>query len=227
LEVRRVPADIQDGALNGYYNAAAIDGSRSAIYYLNLKSTTDWPRYTLPTLTYHEGVPGHHLQFSLAQQARDVPMLRKFYRFGAYVEGWGLYAEQLADELGAYADDPLGKVGFLQSLLFRAARLVVDSGIHHKRWGQQRAVEYLVSATGLARPRLQREVARYCVWPGQACSYTLGHLSWIRVRARAQEIQGKKFDLRRFHRILLEGPLPLSVLETLAESRSQNHAQGT
>ncbi|KQX20727.1 MULTISPECIES: DUF885 domain-containing protein [unclassified Sphingomonas] len=221
LEVKRVPPFIQDGAPNGYYNSAALDGSRGAIYYINLKDTADWPRYGLPSLTYHEGTPGHHLQISLAQEAKDLPMLRKIAPFGAYVEGWALYAEQLADEMGVYAGDPIGRVGFLQSFLFRAVRLVTDTGIHYKRWSREQATDYMVAASGFARPRTQREVDRYCVWPGQACSYKVGHMSWIKAREKAKAIQGAKFDLRQFHQVLLEGALPLTILEQLVEARAR------
>ena len=221
LEVKRVPAFIQDGAPNGYYNSAALDGSRGAIYYINLKDTADWPRYGLPTLTYHEGTPGHHLQISLAQEAKDLPMLRKDAPFGAYVEGWALYAEQLADEMGVYAKNPLGRAGFLQSFLFRAVRLVTDTGLHYKRWSREKATDYMVEATGFARPRTQREVDRYCVWPGQACSYKVGHMSWVKAREKAKAIQGAKFDLRQFHQILLDGALPLTILEALVEERAR------
>lgn len=221
LEVRRVPPFIQDGAPNGYYNSAALDGSRGAIYYINLKDTADWPRYGLPSLTYHEGTPGHHLQISLAQEAADLPTLRKIAPFGAYVEGWALYAEQLADELGVYADDPIGRAGFLQSFLFRAVRLVTDTGIHYKRWSREKATDYMVEATGFARPRTQREVDRYCIWPGQACSYKVGHMSWVKAREKARKIQGAKFDLRQFHEVLLEGALPLTILEQVVEARAK------
>jgi uncharacterized protein (DUF885 family) len=221
LEIRRVPPFIQDGAPNGYYNSAALDGSRGAIYYINLKETGDWPRYGLPSLTYHEGVPGHHLQISLAQESKDIPMLRKTAPFGAYVEGWALYAEQLGDELGAYEGDPIGKVGFLQSFLFRALRLATDTGIHYKRWSHEQAVDYMVAGSGFARPRTQREVDRYCIWPGQACSYKIGHMAWMRAREKAKAIQGAKFDLKQFHQILLDGALPLTILEQLAEERAR------
>ena len=220
LEIRRVPEFIQDGAANGYYNGAALDGSRPAIYYINLKDTSDWPKYGLPTLTFHEGVPGHHLQISLSQEAENMPMIRKLSPFGAYVEGWALYAEQLGEELGFYADDPFGKAGFLQSYLFRAARLVVDTGIHYKRWSREQATSYMVDTTGFAVPRTQREIDRYCVWPGQACSYKVGHLAWTRTRDKVRQIQGDRFDLKQFHQILLEGALPLTILERLAEERA-------
>ena len=220
LEIRRVPPEIQDGASNGYYRRAALDGSRPAIYFINLKDLGDWPKYTLPTLSYHEGVPGHHLQISIAQQSKDIPTLRKLGFFSAYSEGWALYAEQLADELGVYADNPLGRAGFLQSFLFRAARLVVDTGLHTKRWSREQATDYMVQTTGFARPRSQREVERYCVLIGQACSYKVGHTAWTRARAEAQKTLGSKFDLKQFHEVLREGAMPLSILERRIRERT-------
>jgi uncharacterized protein (DUF885 family) len=220
LEIRRVPPEIQDGASNGYYRRAALDGSRPAIYFINLKDVGDWPKYTLPTLSYHEGVPGHHLQISIAQESKDIPMLRKLGFFSAYSEGWALYAEQLANELGAYDDDPLGRAGFLQSFLFRAARLVVDTGLHTKRWSREQATDYMVATTGFARPRSQREVERYCVLIGQACSYKVGHTAWTRARAEAQKALGPKFDIKQFHEVLKEGAMPLSILERRIRERA-------
>jgi uncharacterized protein (DUF885 family) len=218
LEIRRVPPEIQDGASNGYYNRASLDGSRPAIYFINLKDTGDWPKYSLPALTYHEGVPGHHLQISLAQESKDIPMIRKIGGFGAYSEGWALYAEQLADEAGAYAND-LERAGYLQSFLFRAARLVVDTGLHAKRWDRAKAVDYLVATTGFARPRSQREVERYCTQLGQACSYKVGHMAWTRLRGEAEKAQGQRFDLKAFHEVLKEGPMPLTILERRVRER--------
>jgi len=220
LEIRRVPPEIQDGASNGYYRRASLDGSRPAIYFINLKDTGDWPKYTLPTLTYHEGVPGHHLQISITQESKDIPTLRKLGFFSAYSEGWALYAEQLADELGVYANDPLGRAGFLQSFLFRAARLVVDTGIHSKRWSREQATDYMVQTTGFARPRSQREVERYCTMMGQACSYKVGHTAWVRARTEARQTLGAKFDLKQFHEILREGAMPLSILERRVRERT-------
>jgi len=213
VRVVRVPELIQDGAPNGYYQSAPFDLSRPANYYINLKDTHDWPKYGLPSLTYHEASPGHHLQISLAQESTATPMLLKLSPFGAYTEGWALYAETLADELGVYADNPLGRAGMLQSLLFRAARLVVDTGIHHKRWNRAQATDYMVTTTGFPRPRTQREIDRYCVAPGQACSYKVGHTVWTRLRAEAEAALGPRFDLREFHQILLKGALPLTILE--------------
>jgi len=214
-----VPVEIQDGASNGYYSRAALDGSRPAIYWINLKSVGDWPKYSLPALTYHEGVPGHHLQISVAQAAPQ-PMLRKLSFFSAYSEGWALYAEGLADALGGYAS-PLERAGFLQSYLFRAARLVVDTGIHTKRWSRDKATQYMVDTVGFAQPRSQREVERYCTMPGQACSYKVGHAAWVRARANAEKIAGAKFDQRAFHEVLRSGAVPLTIMERLAEERAR------
>jgi uncharacterized protein (DUF885 family) len=220
LEIRPVPVEIQDGASNGYYNRAALDGSRPAIYFINLKDVGDWPKYSLPTLTYHEGVPGHHLQISLAQESKDIPTIRKIGGFSAYSEGWALYAEQLAGELGVYRDNPLCGAGFLQSFLFRAARLVVDTGIHTKRWSREQATDYMVTTTGFARPRSQREVERYCTQMGQACSYKLGHIAWTRARAASQAALGAKFDLKQFHEVLKDGAMPLTILEQRIKERT-------
>jgi uncharacterized protein (DUF885 family) len=226
LEIRRVPPEIQDGASNGYYRRASLDGSRPAIYFINLKDMGDWPKFTLPTLSYHEGVPGHHLQISIAQESKDIPTLRKLGFFSAYSEGWALYAEQLSDELGVYANDPLGRAGFLQSFLFRAARLVVDTGLHTKRWSREQATNYMVQTTGFARPRSQREVERYCTMIGQACSYKVGHTAWTRARAEAQKTLGAKFDLKHFHEVLREGAMPLSILERRIRERTAMLAGG-
>jgi uncharacterized protein (DUF885 family) len=219
LEIRAVPVDIQDGASNGYYHSGALDGSRPAIYFINLKDVGDWPKYGLPSLTYHEGVPGHHLQISTAQESQNIPMLRKAMGFfSAYSEGWALYAEQLADELHAYAN-PLERAGYLQSFLFRAARLVVDTGIHTKKWTREQATDYLVETTGFARPRSQREVERYCTQAGQACSYKVGHGAWTRARARAEKALGAKFDEKQFHSVLHDGAMPLSILDQVIDAR--------
>ena len=217
LEIRRVPPEIQDGASNGYYRQATLDGSRPAIYFINLKSTGDWPKYTLPALTYHEGVPGHHLQLSIAQRSGDLPMLRRIAFYSAYGEGWALYSEQLADELGGYKG--VERAGYLQSFLFRAERLIVDTGLNHKRWTREQAIEHMVATTGFARGRVQREIERYCASPGQACSYKIGHIAWSRARQKAQKALGAKFDLREFHEILREGAMPLTILERRIDER--------
>jgi len=218
LEIRRVPPEIQDGASNGYYRRASLDGSRPAIYFINLKSTGDWPKYSLPSLTYHEGVPGHHLQISIAQKSADLPMIRKISFYSAYGEGWALYSEQLADELGGYTG--LEKAGYLQSFLFRATRLVVDTGLNSKRWSREKAVDYMIGTTGFARGRAQREIERYCASIGQACSYKIGHIAWTRARAEAQKTLGAKFDLKQFHEVLKDGAMPLTILERRIRERT-------
>src|SRR4051812_39160011 len=227
LEIRRVPPEIQDGASNGYYRRASLDGSRPAIYFINLKDVGDWPKYSLPTLSYHEGVPGHHLQVSISQESKDIPTLRKVGGFSAYSEGWALYAEQVADELGVYANDPLARAGYLQSFLFRAARLAVDTGLHSKDWSREQATDYMVATTGFARPRSQREVERYCTQIGQACSYKVGHTTWARARAESQQRLGPRFDIKQFHEILREGAMPLSILERRIRERTATLAAGT
>ena len=225
LEIRRVPPEIQDGASNGYYRRASLDGSRPAIYFINLKSTGDWPKYTLPSLTYHEGVPGHHLQISIAQKSADLPMIRKISFYSAYGEGWALYSEQLADELGGY--NGIEKAGYLQSFLFRATRLVVDTGLNSKRWSREKAVDYMIGTTGFARGRVQREIERYCASIGQACSYKIGHIAWTRARANAQKILGNKFDIKQFHEVLKEGAMPLTILERRIEERARAQLAGS
>lgn len=217
LEIRRVPPEIQDGASNGYYYRAPLDGSRPAIYWINLKDVGDWPKYTLPSLTYHEGVPGHHLQGGYAQTGGDLPMMLKNNFISAYGEGWALYAEQLADELGGYSG--LERAGYLQSYLFRAARLVIDTGIHHYKWSREKATDYMVETVGFARPRSLREVERYCTQIGQACSYKMGHTAWARARLRAEKALGDKFTLPWFHAILSEGVMPLSMLDRRIDER--------
>ncbi|MBV8908232.1 MAG: DUF885 family protein, partial [Sphingomonas sp.] len=219
LEIRRVPPEIQDGASNGYYRSATLDGSRPAIYFINLKSTGDWPKYSLPSLTYHEGVPGHHLQISLAQASKDIPMLRKLSFYSSYIEGWALYSEQLADELGGYKG--IEKGGYLQSFLFRSARLVVDTGLNSKGWSREQAVDYMQKTTGFPRGRVQREVERYCISIGQACSYKVGHLAWLRAREKAKAILGAKFDIKQFHEVLKDGSMPLTILERRVEERAR------
>ncbi|GAB4520686.1 MAG: DUF885 family protein [Amphiplicatus sp.] len=214
VEVRRIPIYEQDSAPGGYYTGPSLDGTRPGIYWINLKDTADWPKHTLKTLTYHEAVPGHHFQISLQRAITDMPLIRNMMGFSEYAEGWALYAEQVAAEMGMYADDPLGDLGRLQSELFRAARLVVDSGLHHKRWTREEAIDYMVETTGESRASVTREIERYAVWPGQACSYKLGMIRLNALRAEAEEALGEEFDIRAFHdEVLLAGSMPLPVLE--------------
>jgi uncharacterized protein (DUF885 family) len=217
LEIRRVPPFTEAGAPGGYYQRAALDGSRPGAYYINLRNTAEWPKFTLPTLNYHEGVPGHHWQISIQQESGSIPFIRSaMLGFSAFSEGWGLYAEQLADELGVYANNPLGRLGYLQSATFRASRLVVDTGIHHKRWSREQAIQSMMEATGDQETSVTTEIERYCVWPGQACSYMVGRQAINAMRSRAMETLGARFDRKSFHDTMLaNGAVPLSVLERL------------
>jgi uncharacterized protein (DUF885 family) len=216
IQVEPVPQAIEAGAPGGYYTPPAPDGTRPGVYFINLRDTAAWPKWALPTLTHHEAMPGHHLQISLAQEATHLPYLRaKLLWFGAYGEGWALYAEQLADEMGLYADDPLGRLGFAQSMAFRAARCVVDTGLHARRWSRAQAVDYLVSVTGDNYEAMETEVARYAVWPGQATCYMVGMVALLEQRARAVRALGSAFDIKAFHtQVLREGAMPLDVLDT-------------
>ncbi len=213
MEIRRVPAEIEAGAPNGYASAGPIDGSRPGIYYINLRDTGNWPKFSLPTLTYHEGVPGHIWQGSYQNR---LPLILTLLSFNAYTEGWALYAETLADELGVYADDPLGRLGYLQSLQFRACRLVVDTGMHSKRWDQERCVRYMVEETGRPEDAMRSEVRRYAAIPGQACGYKVGHTEVLRLRAAARSRLGARYDGRAFNDTLIaNGSVPLAVLEQI------------
>ncbi|MBL8535816.1 MAG: DUF885 family protein [Hyphomonadaceae bacterium] len=217
LEIRRVPPYTEAGAPGGYYQRAALDGSRPGAYYINLRDTGEWPRFTLPTLNYHEGVPGHHWQISIQQESGAIPFIRSaMLGFSAFSEGWGLYAEQLADELGVYANNRLGRLGYLQSATFRASRLVVDTGMHHKRWSREQAIQSMMQATGDLESSVTTEIERYCVWPGQACSYMVGRQAINRIRDNARQRLGARFDLKAFHDTMLaNGAVPLTVLEQI------------
>ena len=214
VEVRRIPVYEQDSSAGGYYTGPSLDGTRPGIYWINLKNTADWPKHTLKTLTYHEAVPGHHFQVSLQRAIKDMPLVRNMMGYSEYSEGWALYAEKVAVEMGMYENDPLGNLGRLQSELFRAARLVVDTGLHHKRWTREEAIDYMVGVTGDTRASVTREIERYAVWPGQATSYKLGMLKMEELRERAEAALGDAFSIRDFHdEVLLAGAMPLPVLD--------------
>ena len=216
VEIRRVPTFIEAGAPGGYYNSPALDGSRPGAYYINLRDTAEWPRMQLPTLTYHEASPGHHHQIALQQEQPGRPLLMQVLGFSAYSEGWALYSEQLADEMGVYENNPIGQIGYLQSLLFRATRLVADSGLHHKRWSREQTIRYMVETLGDSETAVTTEVERYCVWPGQASSYKVGHNKWVELRARAQAALGDRFDIKAFHDAGMNaGGVPLTVLDKI------------
>ena len=215
LEIKRVPKNIEAGAPGGYYNNASLDGKRPGIYWINLRDTAEVPKWALGTLTYHEGIPGHHLQLSIQQEA-GLPLIRKVSFFSAYIEGWALYAEQLSAEMGAYKDDPLGAIGQLHDSMFRGVRLVVDSGMHAMKWSREEAVKYYTDTLGDPEVSAITEIERYCVWPGQACTYMLGKLTFLAEREKAKAALGAKFDIRKFHdAMLLSGAVPLKVLDSV------------
>lgn len=217
IEVRRVPEFKEATAPGAYYNAPAADGTRPGIFYANLRDMNEVPKFSMRTLAIHEGVPGHHFQISLAQEQAGVPTFRTVVPFTAYSEGWALYAEWLGTELGVYKDDPFGDLGRLRDEMLRAVRLVVDTGIHYKRWPRERAIAYMLETTGMPEGAVVSEVERYIVNPGQACAYKVGMLSIRAARERAQGALGSRFDaaaMKAFHDVVLRGgALPLEVLD--------------
>ena len=217
--VKAVPKEIEAGAGLGYMNFAALDGSRPAIYYVNLMDTGNWPRFTLSSLTMHEAVPGHAWQGAYLAERRDkIPTISSMMGFNAFVEGWALYAEQLADEVGLYNDDPLGRLGYLQAQRFRAARLVVDTGLHDKRWGREQAITWMTAATGRSTGAVTSKVDRYCASPGQACGYKVGHTEILRLREKAKAALGPKYDIRDYDdAVVTTGGTPLAVLESVID----------
>jgi uncharacterized protein (DUF885 family) len=218
FEVRRVPLATEAGAASAFTQLPPVDGSRPALIYFNLRDSAEWPKFSLATTVFHEGLPGHQLQLGLAVSNTGLPLIRRAAGFSGYSEGWGLYSEQLADEIGIYEDDPLGRIGYLKWQLFRAARLAVDTGIFSKRWSREKAIAYFVALEGDAPGFAAREVERYCVTPGQACSYKLGHTVWVRARDRAKAALGARYDIKEFHEAGLGcGAVPLDILDTVID----------
>ncbi|MBV8910467.1 MAG: DUF885 family protein [Gammaproteobacteria bacterium] len=219
VEVRRVPPYTEAGAPGGYYQRPALDGSRPGAFYINLRDTHEWPRWALPTLVHHEAEPGHHFQLALVLEMQDLPLIRKAGGgFSANTEGWALYAEQLCDEMGVYEHDPLARLGMLRGAIFRAARCVVDTGMHAKGWSREQAIDYMAATTGEDRARVTTEIERYCAWPGQATSYKVGQTRWLKLRAEAQRRLGDRFDIRDFHDAgLTAAPMPLAVLDRVID----------
>ena len=219
LEIVRVPEYSQDSSAGGYYNAPALDGSRPGRFYINQKNTADNPRWQLPTLLYHEAAPGHHFQLSASQLIENVPMLRKLSPFNAYAEGWALYAERVAaEDMLLYANDPWGNLGRLNDERFRAVRLVVDTGMHARRWSREEAITYMLANTSNSEDDVVREIERYVVWPGQACAYKTGQLAIIRLRQKAEQALGERFDLPAFHEVvLMNGAMPLGILDKVVD----------
>jgi len=217
LQIKRIPPYTEAGAPGGYYNNGSLDGKRPGYYYINLRDTAEVPDWTLSTLTYHEGIPGHHLQLSIQQEA-NLPLIRKVSFFSAYIEGWALYSEQFADEIGMYADDPWGRIGYMHDAMFRGVRLVVDTGLNAMKWTREQTIKYYVDTLGDQDASAITEVERYCITPGQACGYMLGKLTFLRLRDKAKAALGAKFDIRDFHAaVLVCGAVPLTVLETVVD----------
>lgn len=217
MEVRRVPQAIELGSPGAYAESGSVDGSRPGVYYINLASTASWPRWSLPTLTSHEGIPGHLWQGATLLPQQDIPLLFRTLGIPAFGEGWGLYAETLRDELGFYDADPLGRIGMIQSFLFRAARLVVDTGMHALGWSRERAIRYFIDTVGREQLSSEREIDRYIAWPGQATAYKIGHNEMLRIREATRRRLGDRFNIKSYHDlVLLSGDMPLEVLSALA-----------
>ena len=218
LAVERVPLAAENESAGAYYEPAALDGSRKAIFFVNLRDVGESATWTLKTLAYHEGIPGHHFQIATAQSLKNLPFIRQETLYAAYAEGWALYAERLAAEIGMYKDDPFGDLGRLEAELFRAARLVVDTGIHADGWSRERAIAYMVDTTGMNESEVVSEVERYMGQPGQACAYKVGQLKILELRDRAKSALGTRFDLKQFHSVVLEnGGMPLTSLERVVD----------
>jgi len=210
LEVRRMSPESEPGAPGAYGGPGSIDGKIPGKFWINLRSTDLHSKYSLPDLAAHEAIPGHVWQ---GEYANKLPMIRTLISFNAYSEGWALYAEQLMDELGIYDDFPAGRLGYLQSIAFRCCRLVVDSGLHAKRWTRQQGVDFFVNVNGSNPLEVASEVDRYCSWPGQACGYKVGHSTINRLREKSKAELGGKYDLRAFDdAVVLGGNVPMDVL---------------
>ena len=214
MEVRRVPEFKEATGPGAYYEAPALDGTRPGIFYANLRDLSENPKWGMPTLAYHEGVPGHHFQIAIAQELKGLPQFRKLIPFTSYGEGWALYTEWLAKEAGWYEGDPFGDLGRLQGELFRAVRLVVDTGIHAQRWPREQAIAYMLEKTGMGEKDVTAEIERYIVSPGQACAYKVGMLKIQELRMRTKEQLAENWNEREFHDVVLKnGALPLEILE--------------
>jgi uncharacterized protein (DUF885 family) len=215
LVVKRVPLATQESAPGGFYDGPSLDGTRPGTYWINLRDMAAVPRFRMPTLSYHEGVPGHHTQGAIATALGEAPLLVRVASFNAYQEGWALYAETMMAERGVYDDDPLGNLGRLQDELFRAVRLIVDTGLHHKRWTREQAIRTMRDVTGVAESRVTAEIERYMAWPGQALGYKIGQLRLLDLRARFMKKRGSSADIRDFHAIILnQGAMPLDIVES-------------
>lgn len=225
LEVRAVEPFREATATGAFYNQPALDGSRPGYYYVNLSNMNDNPTYLMESLAYHEGAPGHHFQLALAQELEELPMLQRLTFYSAYVEGWGLYAEQLGKDMGFFTD-PYKDFGRLSYEIFRAARLVVDTGIHHLRWTRQEAIDYMMANTPMTEGDITPEVERYIVWPGQAVSYKIGMMTILELRELARAELGDRFSWGGFHdAVLTAGSLPLPLLAERVEAWIESEQQ--
>jgi uncharacterized protein (DUF885 family) len=223
--IEPVPANIAPDSPVGLYRGPAADGSRAGIFSINTFKPEIRPKYEMMALSLHEGVPGHHLQIALAMEQQDIPNFRRYGGYTAFIEGWGLYAESLGDEMGLY-DDPYSKFGQLMYEIWRASRLVVDTGMHHLRWDRQKAIDFMVENTVKQELEVAAEIDRYIVWPGQALAYKIGQLKVSELRAKAQQTLGDKFDIRDFHdELLRDGAMPLDRLEAKMNSWLAKHQQ--
>jgi len=210
FEIKRMPPEVEIGAPGAYGGAGTIDGKVPGKFWINLHTMSSWTKYNLPTLAFHESIPGHVWQ---GEYTFKLPLFRSLLAFNAYTEGWALYSEQMANELGIYDNDPIGRLGYLQSIAFRACRLVVDTGLHAKRWTRKQAIEWFATTNGSSVAEVTSEVDRYCAWPGQACGYKVGHSEINRLRTKAQQALGTKFDLRKFNvAVVTGGDVPMVVL---------------
>ena len=218
VEVRAIPEYSEQTAAGGYYQAPSLDGSRPGVFYANLYDIKQTPTFGMRTLTFHEAVPGHHFQIALNQENEDLTMYRKMgYRTSAFTEGWALYSEQLAVEVGM-TKNLYDELGVLQSEMFRANRLVVDTGLHYKKWSREKAMDYMKKTTGMSDTEVRVEIERYIVWPGQATSYKMGMLKILELRQKAQDALGESFDIRKFHTVVLDqGIVPLFILEDIID----------
>ena len=210
FEIKRMAPEVEPGAPGAYGGPGSIDGKVPGKFWINLHKMSVFTTYNTPTLTYHESLPGHVWQ---GEYTFKLPLCRSLLAFNAYSEGWALYAEQLADELGVYDEDPFGRVGYLQSIAFRACRLVVDTGLHAKRWTRQQAIDWFAKTNGSSVDEVTGEVDRYCAWPGQACGYKVGHSEINRLRNKAQKALGQQFDFRKFNdAVVTSGGVPILTL---------------